>query len=402
MPALSDVQPLLLIVEDIHWCDETSLQFLRYLARHIAARRIGLLLSYRMDLDQAAPNLDHAVAEFDQARLAIEVRVNPLSRADIELMAGAILAPPKALRAEFVDAIFGLTEGNPFFTEEILAVLTETDAPLSDGVLDQRTIDTLRIPRSVHDAVVRRLARVSPTAQRVARLGAVAGEGSICPAADLTHLDEAELLRSVDELVGVHLLVEESAEGRFRHALTRQAIYAQLLARERQALHGNVVQAMDDLFGASASTGQLADLAYHAYAARDWTRVRDYSTRMGDRAHRMYAPSLAVEHYGRALEAVRALGEPSSGPLHRARGQAYEVRGEFEPAEADYRAALDAARADGDRGAEWQGLLDLGFAWLARDYGRAGTSSSRRSSWRGSWGMTARSRTASTAWETGT
>jgi tetratricopeptide (TPR) repeat protein len=86
----------------------------------------------------------------------------------------------------------------------------------------------------------------------------------------------------------------------------------------------------------------------------------------------MYAPALAVEHFGHALEAERALGDPASGQLHRARGQAYEVRGEVEPAEADYRAALDAARADGDRGAQWQGLLDLGFAWLARDYALAG------------------------------
>ena len=87
----------------------------------------------------------------------------------------------------------------------------------------------------------------------------------------------------------------------------------------------------------------------------------------------MYAPALAVEHFGRALEAAHALGEQSSGQLHRARAQSYEVRGEFEPAEADYGAALAAARAGGDRGAEWQGLLDLGFAWLARDYARAGT-----------------------------
>ena len=274
-----------------------------------------------MDVDKTAPSLDHAVAELERARLAIEVRVNPLSRADVELMAGAILSPLTSLRAEFVDAVFGLTEGNPFFTEEILAVLAESDAPLSQVVLDQRTIDALRIPRSVHDAVVRRLARVSPAAQRVARLGAVAGRGfDFALLQSLTQLDEADLLRSVDELVGVHLLVEESAERlAFRHALTRQAIYAQLLARERQALHGNVVQAIEQLFGASTATGHLADLAYHAYAARDWTRVRDYSARMGDRAQRMYAPALAVEHFGRALEAARALGEPASGQLYRAR-----------------------------------------------------------------------------------
>ncbi|MCA1646679.1 MAG: LuxR C-terminal-related transcriptional regulator [Chloroflexi bacterium] len=296
-----------------------------------------------------------------------------MSRPDVELMAGAILSPRTALGAEFVDGVFALTEGNPFFTEEILAVLAETD-PLSQLVLDQSSIDALRIPRSVHDAVVRRLARVSPAAQRVARLGAVAGRGfDFALLQTLTQLDEADLLRSVEELVGVHLLVEESSERLvFRHALTRQAIYAQLLARERQALHASVVQAMELLCGASTATSHLADLAYHAYAARDWTRVREYSARMGDRALRMDAPALAVEHFGRALEAARALGEAPSEQLHRARGQAYEVRGEFEPAVADYRAALEAARADGDRGGEWQGLLDLGIAWLARDYARAG------------------------------
>ena len=402
---LSDAQPLLLIVEDIHWCDETSLQFLRYLARHIAARRIGLLLSYRVDADKTAPSLDHAVAELERARLAIEVRVNPLSRADVELMAGAILSPRTSLRAEFVDAVFGLTEGNPFFTEEILAVLAETGRPLSQVVLDQRTIDALRIPRSVHDAVVRRLARVSPTAQRVARLGAVAGrEFDFALLQSLTQLDEADLLRIVDELdrraparrgVGRTARVPAcpDAPGHLRPAPGPRTSGP---PRQRCS------RPWSELFGASTATGHLADLAYHAYAARDWPRVRDYSARMGDRAQRMYAPALAVEHFGRALEAARALGEPSSGQLHRARAQAYEVRGEFEPAEADYRAALEAARADGDRGAEWQGLLDLGFAGShVTTPGRA-PSSSKRLPWRRSWAMPARSRTASTAWETGT
>jgi predicted ATPase len=168
--ALSDVQPLLLIVEDIHWCDETSLDFIRYLARHIAARRVGLILSYRSD--ETAPPLEHAIAELDRARLGSEVRLSPLGRADVGLMATAILSPRTSLRPDLVDAVVGLTDGNPFFVEEILAVLGETDGPPS---LDQRTIDALRIPRSVHAAVVHRLGRVSPAAQRLARMAAVVG-----------------------------------------------------------------------------------------------------------------------------------------------------------------------------------------------------------------------------------
>ena len=269
----------------------------------------------------------------------------------------------------------GLTEGNPFFAEEMLAVLAETDTPPAHAMLDQRAIDALRIPSSVHDAVVHRLARVSPGAQRMARLAAVAGRAfDFALLQSLTQLDDTSLIAHVAELIGVHVFVEESAERlAFRHALTRQAIYGQLLARERQVLHGSLVKTIEELFGSAASIDHLADLAYHAYAARDWPRVRDYSPRMGDRARRMYAPALAVEHYGRAIEAAGALGESPSGQLFRARAQAYEVLGGFEAAEADFRTALEAARANTDRSAEWQGLLDLGFVWLARDYCRAGS-----------------------------
>ena len=185
---------MLLILEDIHWCDETSLHFLRYLARHIAAQRIGLLLSYRVD--EKPPPLDHAIAELDRARLAIEVRVNPLSRADIEVMAGAILSALTLLRPDFVDAVFGLTDGNPFFAEEILAVLAEADAPFASGA------GPAHHRRAAHPAQRARRRRApagacQPAAQRVARLGAVAGrEFDFALLQSLTQLDEPDLLRS--------------------------------------------------------------------------------------------------------------------------------------------------------------------------------------------------------------
>ena len=248
----------------------------------------------------------------------------------------------------------------------------------------------------MHDAVVRRLARVSPTAQRVARLAAVVGRAfDFALLQSLIQLDETDLLGHLHELIDVHLVVEESAERfAFRHALTRQAIYSQLLARERQVFRGNVVKGIEELFGGSTCTDHLADLAYHAYAARDWTRVRDYSARMGGRAQRMYAPALAVEHFGRALEAAGALGERSSGQFYRFRAQAFEVLGEFDHAETDYRAALQAAQGDGDRDADGRACWTSGSSGSRVITPGQASFSHNRLLWLRRWAMCTRSPTA--------
>ncbi|HEV2238565.1 MAG TPA: tetratricopeptide repeat protein, partial [Ktedonobacterales bacterium] len=117
---------------------------------------------------------------------------------------------------------------------------------------------------------------------------------------------------------------------------------------------------------------RLADLSYHAFKAGLWQQAMTYARRMGEHALAVGAPQAAIEQFARAFVATGHLGQPPEPELRRARGRAYDMRGDFERAEQEYAAALDAARQAGDRAGEWQGLLDLGFLWQAREFARAG------------------------------
>ncbi len=368
----SSDQPILIVMEDLHWSDDTSLEFLLSLTRRARDHPLLQVLTYRND--EIGPGLRHFLAELDRERLAWEVVLEPLTRDGVGAMLRATLGLDRQPRATLLDAFYALTEGNPFFVEEMLKTLAVTGTFSGEhGVGVLQHLDTLHAPRSVRDAVERRLVRLSAHAQRVLTYAAIAG-----PRFDFSLLrtiadhDETELMQYIKELVAAQFVVEESAERfAFRHALSRQAIAGQLLLRERQALHRTIVEAIEQLHMGSEET-HLPDLAYHAFEGGLWEKALSYARRMGEQALAMNAPQAAIEQLTRAVEAARQLGRPPDRTLHRARGQAYEAQGEFERAREDYTCALDSAREAGDEIGQWQGLLDLGFLWQARDYQLAG------------------------------
>ncbi len=365
-------QRLLLVVEDLHWGDEVSLEFLLHLARHVEGQPLLVLLSFRSE--EVHPGLGHFLAELDRARVAGELALPRLTPPQVDAMLRAILGRWRPVRPEFLEAVYTLSEGNPFFIEEILGALIASGEVARGGdAPDRMPVRELRIPRPIRDTVRRRSERLSGPARTVLVLAAVAGRHfDFALLRELTGHAEEELVQLIKEALGAQLVVEESADRfAFRHALTREALYAELLRRERRALHGRIAQALERLH-ASAADAHLADLAYHSFEAGAWEKALEYATRAGERARELYAPRAAVEQFTRALEAARQLALSPAPALHRARGLAYETLGAFEQARADHEAALDLARATGDRGAEWQALVDLGMLWAARDYARTG------------------------------
>jgi len=149
--------------------------------------------------------------------------------------------------------------------------------------------------------------------------------------------------------------------------LTREAVYAGLLARERKKQHGTIAETMERLY-ASAYDAHLAELAYHFYEAGLWEKALFYTQRAGEKAQRLYSLWAAIEHFTRVLDAAHHLGVLPPPAIYRARGQAYETLGDFEHARSDYEQALDAARTAQDAIAEWQSFVDLGALWAERDY----------------------------------
>ena len=365
--------PLLFILEDIHWADETSLDFLHLLARRIAALPILLVATYRRE--EISFPLSQLLNQLGRARLAHEVVLQPLSFDAVTRLLQAIFEAGSPVPATFLGTFYDLTEGNPFFIEEVVKSLIATgDIFYTNGVWNSKPLDELRVPRSVRDAVQQRTARLGVAAHQILTLAAVAGRRfDFALLQAVAERDEPDLLALIKELIAAQLVVEETAERfAFRHALTRQAVYAGLLGRERQALHRTIGETIEYLYvdtDADALEAHIADLSYHFYEAGEWGKALDYAKRAGEKAQSLETPRAAVQHFTRALAAAHHWQQaPPSDHLYRGRGLAYEILGEFESARKDLETALELARAAGDRRGEWQTLLELGKLWRSRNY----------------------------------
>jgi DNA-binding NarL/FixJ family response regulator len=371
-PGDSARSPLLLVIEDLHWSDEASLEVLLALARHIPALPMLLLLTYRSDEVQA--ELAAFLAAFDRERLGAEIHVPRLSIGDVDAQIRTIFDLQRALSTEFLGTIYAVTEGNPFFIEETLkSLIAAGDIAPTNDAWDTKSFSELRLPRSVQLAVQRRLDQVSQDAREVLMLAAIAGrrfDFDLLQA--LTGHDEVALVRLIKQLINAQLVVEESADVfAFRHALTRAAVEADLLARERRALHRVIAEALERRY-ADTPDLHLADLAEHFFAGEVWASALEYAKRAGEQAQALYAPRAARTQFDRAIAAAQRLGHDPPFELYRARGHAHDVLGNFEAALDDYTQALAAARAAADQAAEWQSLLALGFLWSERDFTQTG------------------------------
>ncbi len=367
-------QPLLIIVEDLHWSDDTSLEFLLHLARRVAPLPILLLFTYRSD--EVQPPLGHFMAQLERERLVTEWPLAKLDPPEVHEMIRAIFDLDAPVRADFLDAIYGLTEGNPFFIEEVLKSLVASgDIFFADGTWDRKPLSELNIPRSVHDAVRVRTDQLSADAQELLILAAVTGRRfDFGLLQRCSQCDEQDLLNLIKEMMAAQLVAEDSDDHfSFRHALTQHVIYGDLLVRERRVLHRTIAENMRQMY-ANSIEAHLADLAHHFYEAGAWDEAYYYCRRVGENAQTLLASRAAVEHLTRAIESARHLAITPPAKLYRARGQAHEALGEFERARGDFELALETARAANDGLGEWQAHIDLGSLWAVRDYQKTGES----------------------------
>jgi tetratricopeptide (TPR) repeat protein len=359
--------PSLVIVEDVHWADEASLDLLLHLARSAPTRPLLLLLTMRGE--DVGPSVIDFRGTLERRRLITELVLEPLDREGVEAMISYILGDTP--RSRMIETILGLTEGNPFFAEE----LARTVVASNGGRLEHGAVG---VPRTVQDAVQRRVHRLGEPARHTLQVAAVAGRRfDFALLQSVVGIDERDLLSIVRELVAAHLVVEDTDDRfAFRHALSRQAVYSDLLGRERRALHMDVLGALEQL-GEDTGTPAWEELSYHAYAAGAWAKTITYASQAGQRALRMHAPRAAIEHFGRAVEAAQKLGQSPAPEVLRGRGQGHHSLGAFESARADYEAALAAAIASGEQHVAWESLVDLNLLWSARDYAIAGEYSER-------------------------
>jgi DNA-binding CsgD family transcriptional regulator len=264
-------QPTALVIEDLHWADEATLDFITYLARRIVQTKTVLLLTYRdEELGRDHP-LRLVMGDFP-TRAVTRLRLLPLSMGAV-----SALAKQTARRAQQLEELYAATGGNPFFLTEILAS------------------DAAQMPLSVSDAVLARVARRSPEAQRLLEVVAVSPgrtERWILAALDVGY--DAPL----DECLATGLLSLDGRMLAFRHELARQAVEGALTPARRQTLNARVLHA---LLANEVEPAALARLAHHATQVADAALVLRFAPDAAREAAARGAHREAIAHYQTAL-----------------------------------------------------------------------------------------------------
>jgi predicted ATPase/DNA-binding CsgD family transcriptional regulator len=288
---------LLLVIEDLHWADLSSRALFDFLCRNLRASSIALVATVRTDEPDDAGFLSW-LAELSRLRHVLRVDLGPLSREDMAMLLAAVLGrtPP----AELVRQVYERSGGNAFLAEELIAAEERGDV----------------VPGTVRSVVLARMSGLSPSAQDLLRLAAVAGivTGHRLLAA-ASGLDDDTMLAAVRELATSHLLVaDRAADGfAFRHALTREAVYEDLLPGERQHLHGRLAKALsaEPALGPATEWARAEAVAEHWFAAGELERALATSVAAGKAARDILAVADALNHYERALQLWDQVSEPA-------------------------------------------------------------------------------------------
>jgi ATP/maltotriose-dependent transcriptional regulator MalT len=287
---LSAARPVMLVLEDLHWADQSTLELVAFLIRALRADRVLLVATYRSDELHRRHPLRPLLTGWERVRTLDRVELLRFQRDEVATQLGAILAAEP--RPGLLDLVFDRSGGNAYLVEELAGVV-------------RRGGDPADLPPSLVDVLLSGVDSLSVAAQRLLRTAAVAGKR--VPdrlLAEVAGLGEAELFAALREALESHLLVvDRSGHGyEFRHALTRDAVYEDMLPGERVRLHAAYGETLAREPGlAGDDTGVAAALAHHWYAALDLPRALPASVSAGQ-AMTSYAPAEAQRHLERALE----------------------------------------------------------------------------------------------------
>jgi DNA-binding CsgD family transcriptional regulator len=337
---LGDAAPVVLAIEDIHWADRSTLDFLAFLIANARRERLVLVCSYRTDELHRGHPLRSFLAQHERPPAVERVDLQPFTHAELTAQLHGILGetPDPAL----VERLYERTEGNAFFTEELLAASGEGT----------------ELPVSLRDALMLRVEMLPEQAQHLLRVTAAHGRlVSHRLLAAVSELGEPELHGALREAVAHQVLVRRDLETyAFRHALFAEALESDLLPGERTSLHLALARAVEDDPTLVSRDGRAAaELCGHWLGAQRLPEALAAAVRAGVEAEEVYAYADASHHFLRALElwdrvddaAERAgMGE---GDLYARAAEAAHLGGDGAAALRLVRAAIDTVDPRGDR-----------------------------------------------------
>jgi class 3 adenylate cyclase/tetratricopeptide (TPR) repeat protein len=312
----SQVQPVLVVFEDLHWIDSETQALLDSLVESLPTARLLLLVNYR-------PEYQHS---WGGKTFYTQLRLDPLPPASAAEVLQTLLGDDARL-TPLTRLLIARTEGNPFFLEESVRTLVETGllvgAPGAYWLA--QPLDTFQVPATVQAVLAARIDRLPPEEKRLLQTAAVIGTEVPMPVLQaIAELPEVAFHHGLAHLQAAEFLYEtrlfpEQAYT-FKHALTHEVAYGGLLQERRRALHTRIVEVLEALAGERVAE-QVERLAHHALRGELWTKALAYCRQAGEKAMARSAYREAVEYFEHALSTLAHL--PETRDMHE---QAIDLR----------------------------------------------------------------------------
>jgi class 3 adenylate cyclase/tetratricopeptide (TPR) repeat protein len=368
----SQVQPALLMVEDLHWIDSETQGFLESLVESLPSARLLLLLNYR-------PEYRHS---WGSKSYYTQLRLDPLARESAAELLEALLGSDETVEP-LKPLLIARTGGNPLFLEESVRTLVETKALTGERGAYRlaRPLQTIEVPATVQAILASRIDRLSPEGKQLLQTASVIGKdvpfGLLLAIAGL--MDD-ELRRGLARLQDTEFLYETrlfpEREHTFKHALTHEVAYGGLLHERRRILHARVVATLEDLHEDRLSE-YFESLVHHAYRGEQWEKTVRYARLAGDEAATRSAHCLVIELCQQAIGALERMPDTESTrreeiDVRFAMRNAHLAMGELDAIPANLQRALTLADALDD--SLWRSRITSALAhfhWLRRELSQA-------------------------------
>jgi hypothetical protein len=346
-------EPLVVLLDDLHTADLPSLLLLAFMARALGETSVLVITTHHEAGPRRGPEVEAVFGEL--TRFGLRVDLGGLE--DDDLRALVIHRSGSDPSEELVHTLYTLTEGNPFYSDEVVRLL------VAQGRIDQPLGERLPLPDGVRDAIRRRLLPLRPEVREVLEVAAVEGRDfQLTTLERAAGVGRADLLERLDDALAVQLLEEAPGPAgsfRFAHGLIRETLYGDLTATRRARLHAAVGEALER---AAASEAELAHHFVEAASVGDPAKALEHAQRAGDEALAALAYERAADLFDAALVALDLLPERDErrrGELLLLRGQA-QMQSGGDAARSTLLAAIELARVMGDTELLARAALSLG------------------------------------------
>ena len=367
--------PVIVVLEDIHWIDQVSLDLLEHLLFLVDRVPLMLLLTYRPEHTQRCWQLHEQIAQ-GYAHCWQEIDLNPLGPSDSQKLLSN-LVHIETWPGKMRDTILDRADGNPLYLEEMLRALIGDRALIQDGDGQWRIsgrAEQMRVPDTLQGVIMTRLDRIDESSRWTAQVASVIGRVFTIDVLDhVMPLGEAQLRRNLAELQEHEIIHQSQSQSTphpaydFSHVLVQDVCYRSLLTRTRRLYHRRIAGYLssDLALNRRDAGSSFPVIAYHAFAGEDWPRALRYQLLAGQRARALFANEAAIDHFTRVLQSAEHLPPEQTVEPRRtglaALGELLTTTGQYDEALVYLQRAQAMAHEQGNKDAEARACR-----WMAR------------------------------------